>query len=84
MKVFLVIHLLFPGESTFETIAEYRVESFQECRMAARVLRASYKAPEGFQYVTSCYDADSPATPALGGVRLSIDQDYERVPRKKE
>ena len=84
MKVFLVIHLLFPGESSFEKIAEYRVESFQECRMASRVMRASYKAPKGFQYVTSCYDADTSATPALGALRLGIDQDFERVPRKKD
>jgi hypothetical protein len=84
MKVLLVLHLLFPGESSFETIAEYPVASFQECRMAARLLRAQQKAPEGFQYVTSCYDADTSATPALGDLRLGIDQDFERVPRKKE
>lgn len=84
MKIFIVLSLLYPGEANFEKVRELEVGTWEQCYATQRALRASYKAPEGFQYVTSCYDADSPATPALGALRLGIDQDFERVPRKKD
>lgn len=80
MRVFFVVMLLYPGEAVFEKVQETHVASFAECRAASRALRASYTPPRGFQYVTHCYDADTPDTPANGWLR----ENYDKHPRFKK
>jgi hypothetical protein len=85
VKVFIVLSLLFPGEYTFEEIKQIEVGTFANCRAVSRELRRTLKAPEGFQYVTHCYDADTSAEPATPGwLRQNYDKDPTRIKKKED
>ena len=86
--IFIVVMLLYPGESVYEKVAESPVASFEQCRQVQREMRATYKVKPGFQYVTYCYDASTPTTPSYSGMNVDADRandnPFIRVPLEQK
>ncbi len=70
-SIVVIMHVLFPGETSWEEISRSPVASFAECRIVQRELRNTVIAIDGLPFVTQC--ADENMLPA-GSVWMHTDK----------
>lgn len=79
--IYLVMHVLFPGESTWEEASRAPVASFAECRATARALVKQTPSLDSLPYFTECVDTS--LTPQGRSWMIGEQKEKAKVAKKK-